>query len=29
MKPSNGFEMLAIKVRMPETDIRDIKARLA
>lgn len=29
MRPSNGAEMLAIKVRMLETDIRDIKARLA
>ena len=29
MRPSNEVEMLAIKVRMLETDIRDIKARLA
>ncbi len=29
MKPSNEVEMLAIKVRMLETDIRDIKAKLA
>ncbi len=29
MKPSNEIEMLAIKVRMLETDIRDIKAKLA
>lgn len=28
MRPSNEVEMLAIKVRMLETDIRDIKARL-
>ena len=28
-RPSNEVEMLAIKVRMLETDIRDIKARLA
>ena len=29
MKPSNEIEMLAIKVRMLETDIRDIKSKLA
>lgn len=29
MKPSNEVEMLAIKVRMIETEIRDIKAKLA
>lgn len=29
MKPSNEVEMLAIKVRMLETEIRDIKAKLA
>lgn len=29
MRPNNEVEMLAIKVRMLETDIRDIKARLA
>lgn len=29
MKPSNEIEMLAIKVRMLETDMRDIKAKLA
>lgn len=29
MRPSNEVEMLAIKVRMLETDIRDLKARLA
>lgn len=29
MRPSNEVEMLAIKVRMLETDIRDIKSRLA
>lgn len=29
MRPSNEIEMLAIKIRMLETDIRDIKARLA
>lgn len=29
MKPNNEVEMLAIKVRMIETDIRDIKAKLA
>ena len=29
MMPSNEVEMLAIKVRMLETDIRDLKARLA
>ena len=29
MKPNNEIEMLAIKVRMLETDIREIKARLA
>ena len=29
IRPSNEVEMLAIKVRMLETDIRDIKARLA
>lgn len=29
MQPSNEIEMLAIKVRMLETDIRDLKARLA
>lgn len=29
MKPSNEVEMLAIKVRMLETDIIDIKAKLA
>ena len=29
MRPSNEVEMLAIKVRMLETDIRGLKARLA
>ena len=29
MRPSNEVEMLAIKVRMLETDVRDLKARLA
>lgn len=29
MKPNNEIEMLAIKVRMLETDIRELKARLA
>lgn len=29
MKPSNEVEMLAVKVRMLETDIREIKAKLA
>ena len=29
MRPSNEVEMLAIKVRMLETDIRCLKARLA
>lgn len=29
MKPSNEIEMLAIKVRMLESDVRDLKARLA
>lgn len=29
MRPNNEVEMLAIKVRMLETDIRDIKAKLA
>ena len=29
MRPSNEVEILAIKVRMLETDIRDLKARLA
>ena len=29
MKPSNEIEMLAIKVRMLETDVRDLKAKLA
>lgn len=29
MRPSTEVEMLAIKVRMLETDIRDLKARLA
>lgn len=29
MRPGSELEMLAIKVRMPETDIRDIKAKLA
>lgn len=29
MKTSNEVEMLAIKIRMLETDIRDLKARLA
>ena len=29
MKPSNEVEMLSIKVRMLETEVRDIKARLA
>lgn len=29
MKPNNEIEMLAIKVRMLETDVRDLKARLA
>lgn len=29
MRPSNEVEMLAIKVRMLETDMRDVKARLA
>lgn len=28
MKPSNEVEMLAIKVRMLETEIRNIKAKL-
>lgn len=29
MKPSNEIEMLAIKVRMLESDVRDLKAKLA
>ena len=29
MKPNNELEMLAIKVRMLETDIRELKAKLA
>lgn len=29
MKPSNEVEMLAIKVRMLETDIREIKAQIS
>lgn len=29
MKPNSEVEMLAIKVRMLETDIRDLKAKLA
>jgi hypothetical protein len=29
MKPNNEIEMLAIKVRMLETDIRELKTRLA
>ena len=29
MKPSNEVEMLSIKVRMLESEVRDIKARLA
>lgn len=29
MRPNNEVEMLAIKVRMLETDIRDIKSKLA
>lgn len=29
MKPSNEVEMLAVKVRMLETEIRNIKAKLA
>ncbi|MCM1044705.1 MAG: hypothetical protein NC417_04275 [Candidatus Gastranaerophilales bacterium] len=29
MRPSNEVEMLAIKVRMLETDIRDLKAKMA
>lgn len=29
MKPNNEIEMLAIKVRMLETDIREVKAKLA
>lgn len=29
MKPSNEIEMLAIKVRMLESDVRDLKERLA
>ncbi len=29
MKPNNEIEMLAIKVRMLETDIRELKAKLA
>lgn len=29
MRPSNEVEMLAIKVRMLETEIRELKARLA
>ncbi len=29
MRPSNEVEMLAIKVRMLETDLRELKAKLA
>lgn len=29
MKPSNEVEMLAIKVRMLETDVKELKAKLA
>lgn len=29
MKPSNEVEMLSIKVRMLETDIRDLKQRIS
>lgn len=29
MKPSNEIEMLAIKVRMLESDVRDLKEKLA
>ena len=29
MKPSNEVEMLAIRVGMLETDMRDVKAKLA
>ncbi|MDE7404837.1 MAG: hypothetical protein K2M81_07010 [Lachnospiraceae bacterium] len=29
MKPNNELEMLAIKVRMLETDVRELKAKLA
>lgn len=29
MRPSNEVEMLAIKVRMLETDVKELKARLA
>ena len=29
IKPNNELEMLAIKVRMLETDIRELKAKLA
>lgn len=29
MKPSNEVEMLAIKVRMLETEVRDLRAKLA
>lgn len=29
MRPSNEVEMLAVKVRMLETDVKELKARLA
>ena len=29
IKPNNELEMLAIKVRMLETDVRELKAKLA
>lgn len=29
MKPSNEIEMLAIKIRMLESDVRDLKEKLA
>lgn len=29
MRPSNEVEMLAIKVRMLETDVKELKAKLA
>ncbi len=29
MKPNNEIEMLAIKIRMLETDIRELKSKLA